>query len=240
LIKKAKFVGINNWPEKKQLIKQGKYSIEEIPTKNLVFDCERHIQFLQSYIEQNTSFNPCSSLYYAFYFIRKNHDNAMNRCLQYKDLFSKIKKERFKAELLDISVTRDGARLDGSHRSVIAFMLGIETLRVRVFDWSSKFRQKRINHISQEICIKQEKRHLLTGKQAVNRQTEERFTVLHSDYFPIENKSTSFLWLKKKQFLFDNILALEGEKGCTYLPLKDCKIIEPDELPKKRICNKMA
>ena len=46
------YVGIKNYPEKARLLVSQDFEIGEIETEALTFDCERHLDFLKTLMEE--------------------------------------------------------------------------------------------------------------------------------------------------------------------------------------------
>ncbi len=136
-----KCVGIRNSQQKKWLTSQEFDQIAIVQTKDLTFDCMRHLDFLEHYDKYGSQADFSSTLYWRYY-ISFGHppELAQHRCDRFGKLYKKLKTQDLDRDIGHIKVTEDGIRLDGSHRSAIAFFLGIDQVEVDCYRWKGALR----------------------------------------------------------------------------------------------------
>lgn len=209
------YVGIKNWPEKARLLRSQDFKIGEVETRALVFDCERHLEFIKAFLEKGDHFDPKDTLYFAFYRFLKGEEAAINKSRRFLRLFKTVQTAGLRKEECVIPITTDGARLDGSHRGSMAMAMGIYKLPVKIFKWVNL---NKIGHILQEIKLKKELHHAQKGFAAYRKIGHEYLgKVVYTDVMPLEKRL-----LFKKSYEFKPFVALR--KKCLY------EYIERDQL----------
>jgi len=212
------YIGIKNCPEKALLVQSSDFQLRDISTKSLSYDCGRHLDFLDKLLALKDCFFPQYTLYYAFYAFLMGEDQANAKCQHFLELFKTIQSEGFRTEETTIAVTTDGVRLDGSHRSAIALMLGIETVPVKVYQWESLFSDRKIRHIREEIDIKRRCRFQRQAWKAYDRTNGQYLgEVVYTDVLSQQPKWAKFTpW--RKSVCFQPIVALKDEASVAYVP----------------------
>ena len=214
------YVGIRNWPEKAQLLKTGNFTVGHIETEGVTFDCERHIDFLSAYMEKGDRFNPARTLYYAFYDYVKTPDTAIAQCDQFLKMFIGIQQSGLRLEEAIVSVCESGSRLDGSHRSAIARVLGIRSIPARIYRWDG-FSPGKIAHIRKEIEVKIKSRSRNVGQKAYERRSERYLgKVMYTEMFPVIPRIP---WhaLASRLLRFETVVALKTDLSAAYVPERE-------------------
>ena len=158
------FIGVRNYPQKAQLLKQPFSSLVEIATEALVYDCERHLDFLAA-LEDGR--DPSESLYWKYHaLLGRSADGIAERCHRFTDLYRTIGIRGFDTTQGYIAVTDDGIRLNGSHRAAIAHHLGLGTLPVAIYRWETTFQLGEVQHIREEAEEKRALRARVAGLTA--------------------------------------------------------------------------
>ena len=161
----VEYVGIRNWKEKATLLRKGQYVLQEVPAEELAFDCVRHIEFLEQ-IERLPTRNFSDTLYWKYLLSRgRSEHHAQQKCEQFVALYESVRSQGIDYSQGYVAVTEDGIRLNGSHRAAIAYVLGIETLRVRVYKWEEIFPPKRVRYIQEEARLKRDAQKRFLGKR---------------------------------------------------------------------------
>jgi|MDTC01.2.fsa_nt_gb hypothetical protein len=217
------YVGIYDWPEKRTLLSKAPSEEITIPSSSLVFDCERHIQFLEAYHTYQDNFVPSRTLYFQYHKFQKNASIAKQKCDRFLSLFNLIRTKGFQDIGDPISVANNGARLNGSHRSAIAYYLNQPNITVREYDWSNYLHQNRLRNIHREIALKNQFHHRWTGKTVRLQDSKSlRYTVSFTDLRPVIPKR---LWLSRlinRSCSFEVVFALESGSHYRYASSKMC------------------
>ena len=214
----AGYIGIKNWPEKSQLLLSSNYSVCECDTAALVYDCDRHIDFLTAYEKQGPQFDPRNTLYYAFYMFISGDLKAKAKCENFISLYEVARNTTFFDSTPCAAITDDGMRLDGSHRASIAFILGIRTLFVKSYRWSDLFPRRAMRHIQKEFDIKILARKTHSPANVFSRQTNNYLGKLIYTDCMVEYRK--FLrWNLPKVFVrYRSIVAIKSYSSAMYIP----------------------
>lgn len=215
-----KYVGIRNWPEKAQLLQTPNFTFGHIETDSVTFDCERHVDFLSTYMEKGDRFDPAQTLYYAFYDYVKGPGAAVAQCSQFLRMFTGILQSGLRLEEAIVSVCDNGARLDGSHRSAIARILGINRIPARIYSWDG-FSPAKVAHISKEVDCKTKCRSRNVGRRAFEKKDKKYLgKVMYTEMFPLVPRIP---WhaLAKKLLRFETVVALKTDLSAAYVPERE-------------------
>lgn len=213
------YVGIRNWPEKGALLKSQNYEIGEVETGALTFDCERHLAFLRTFSELGNAFDSTRTLYYAFYRFLKGEGAAAAKSKRFQMMFQEFRGKGPELEKFVISVTADGARLDGSHRGSIATVLGISKLPARIFRW---IREDKVKHIREEMRLKREMHHAHMGFCAYSKKSREYLgSVIYTDIVPVEKR-----FLTRRTYEFRPVVALQKDGFYRYVDQERVLLLE--------------
>ena len=169
LMENDQFIGIRNSPEKSELLQSKNFRIAEVRTAGLIFDCERHLDFLVA-IEQSRAFS--ETLYWRYHaLLGRQGEWIKTHCDRFANLYRSIHLQGFDFEKGYIAVTDDGIRLNGSHRASIAHYMRIDRLPVAVYRWENSFAPNDVEHIMAEVKEKLRLRENLSGKIANDKRT---------------------------------------------------------------------
>ena len=151
------FVGIRNYQEKRQLLRDGTPRPERVPTGDLAYDCIRHIEFLRSIDAGMTQDQFPKTLYWKYQAaVGRQGDAIRQRCQRFIRLYEDICQRGMDYSQGYIGVTTDGIRLNGSHRAAIAYVIGLESVWVEMYRWEELFTPRRIRHILEEARVKRQ------------------------------------------------------------------------------------
>jgi len=210
------YIGIAAWREKLTLLKSEHFDRCSVATKALTLDCERHLDFLDAYLDKNKNFSPRDTLYYAYYKFFAGESIAIEKCKKFAFQIDRslVSKPDLAEEYID--VTDDGIRLDGSHRASIALAIGIEQLPVRVFRWKSLFPENRISHIRKELALKRDARSTFQPSKVFESDSGNYLgELIYKDYS--SNITAVQQWRLPNIFVsYKPILAIKSQKQVFY------------------------
>lgn len=114
-----KYVGIKSCREKREAL-NSPGTIVEVPVKDLIAgDCQRHLE----------CFEGRPALYVKFYADRGKKANLWH----IGDVYDRMK-EGYDPAVGMITVSKNGCRLDGSHRAAALYHQGVKTVKVKMVD----------------------------------------------------------------------------------------------------------
>ncbi len=141
---KTPVIGIPHYWWHKKVFKYAKKNpnLIEMDTKDLCYECHRHLKLLKYIDGGYKSFR--NSEYWMYYQGKKNAIVINNKINRYKKLYDKIKKYGYVPfeNTSSIIITDDGCRIDGSHRLAILQHIRIEKVMVNVFSYEDVFTAK--------------------------------------------------------------------------------------------------
>lgn len=190
-----KFVGIRNCRAKHEMLRADDCKIREFPTADLTYDCIRHLDFLRRLAEGMEQGEYPGTLYWKYIrMVGGGREKALRKSRELADLFRFVRDEELEPADSYAAVTDDGVRLDGSHRTSVALVLGIESLPVRVYHWGERFPEKKLDPIREETRIKRDAQEAYLGKAVVGREDGELVgTVAFVDARPVPQPWWRFL-----------------------------------------------
>jgi hypothetical protein len=169
------FVGVRNYPEKAQLLRNGTARLARVPTRNLAYDCFRHVEFLRSVEDGMGDDQFPETLYWKYHAtVGRQEDAVRERCQCFIQLYENIRGQGIDYSHGYIGVTTDGIRLNGSHRAAIAYVIGLESLWVEMYQWEELFSPRRIRHIREEARVKRRAQAEYLGKWVHDPKTGAR------------------------------------------------------------------
>jgi len=144
-------IGIPSWGWKKELVRYArKYPcISMFALKSsMCHECSRHFEMLHIFDNDGGDF--LGSEYYEFYKNRgKEHKYIVDKVNEFYGLYLSIKKEYNEKD--PPIITRDGCRLDGSHRMSILIHLGAKWISLNIARYDKFFKDKKVQKIKEQI-----------------------------------------------------------------------------------------
>jgi len=207
-------IGVKNSKVKKWLADQPPIQIIQISPETASYDCIRHIDFLKYWKYDRDNFR--KSIYWRYMVRAKGSDIAADeKCLYFGSLFDAICNNGWNGSEHPIAITDDGVRLDGSHRSAIAKVLGIQGIHARIYSWKqvSFFSKWEAKKLQQEAVYKRyiydaakinnnrvisRKNNLYLGRFIHVETRLQDFSILptkHEFIVMIESPDGDFLWV---------------------------------------------
>jgi len=215
-------VGIRNSPQKKWLTSQEFVQRSIVKTKDLTFDCMRHLDFLAFYDKFGAKADFSSTLYWRYY-ISFGHppELAQHRCDRFGKLFEKFKSEELDRDVGRIKVTEDGIRLDGSHRSAIAYYRGIEEIEVDCFLWGWIYKLVDPGNMKLEAETKRKLQKEYLGRKVYHRSDNQFLgEVVFVEARPTKPATSRLSWLFTR-YLEPWLAVAKGTDPVMILPLKE-------------------
>jgi hypothetical protein len=143
------YIGIPQWPWKKHLLARAEanpYRIEIDPA-GLAYECSRHREILEMFDRGEEDFKDTE--YYKYQIKNKRSVKQISEKIQgFKKLYESIK--RFGC-IVPPTVTSDGCRLDGSHRSSIITHLKKPIAMVNLARYEEHFDYKECKAIREQV-----------------------------------------------------------------------------------------
>tara|TARA_Y100000034_G_scaffold92333_1_gene111566 strand:- start:14497 stop:14931 length:435 start_codon:yes stop_codon:yes gene_type:complete len=119
-------------------------------------DCSRHFELLNLFDLKSNDFKKTE--YYGFNINNgKSHDTILKKIDKFCKLYRSIKKRGFTYKKGYIVISKDGARLDGSHRASIVEHLRFKELDVIVIKWEDLFERGELKPLYRHIEKQKEK-----------------------------------------------------------------------------------
>lgn len=148
-------IGVKNSRVKKWLAEQTPIHIIQIAPEAAGYDCVRHIDFLKywKYDKENIR----KSIYWQYTARTKgNKSEADAKCEYFGGLFDSVCANGWNGAKYPIAITNDGIRLDGSHRSAMATVLGITSIHAAVYSWKQVpfWNQREASELQKEAISK--------------------------------------------------------------------------------------
>ncbi len=209
-----KYVGVRNYPEKAQLLRNGTPWLARVSTRDLAYDCIRHVEILRS-VDAGTGADRLSETLYWKYLAAsgRQEDAIRQRCQRFIRLYEDIRERGMDYSQGYIGVTTDGIRLNGSHRAAIAYVTGLESLWVEMYQWEELFSTRRIRHILEEAGVKRQAQAEYLGKQVHDRKTGARLgKAVFVDAQP-QRRGPFKSWRMQPV-----VVVQDGEGGLVYVP----------------------
>lgn len=154
-----KYVGIKSSKFKAKIVRLSKKvgSIKTISLPCLTADdCSRHFELLDLFDSKSNDFKKTE--YYSFNINNgKSHDTILKKIDKFCKLYKSIKKSGFIYKKGHIVVSKDGARLDGSHRASIVEHLRFKEIDVIVVKWEDMFDKGELGSLYRHIEKQKEK-----------------------------------------------------------------------------------
>lgn len=170
------FVGISYRPEIDQLLGQGTAEVTEFSSKDLSFDCLRHLEFLRSVEDGLDEGAYAQTQYWHFLTEHAGYPDitAMEACRRFLRLYNTIREENLDYSWGSIAVTTDGVRLDGAHRAAICYHAGIDRVEVKQYRWLELFDGQVVKSILEEARVRREAQTKYLGRLARDPHTKAR------------------------------------------------------------------
>ena len=150
-----RYVGIKNCIEKSTLVKyaakKGKKVKLQLPSVT-ASDCKRHFEILKLFDKKADKSEFKQTEYYRFNKSNgKKPKDIFIKIDKFHKLYRSIHKNGYDYSRGYIVLSKDGARLDGSHRASIVEHLGHSEITVLIVKWEDLFKKKQLKDILQHL-----------------------------------------------------------------------------------------